>query len=250
MNRFNLITTFIILTLIISIFSGCSSDDDASDEVNTTNTSTTVVFNPDLTYGEMVDQDGNKYKTINIGTQTWMAENLRTTKYRNGDPILQITNNLSWNPLDTGACCTYNNTTDLSEIATYGRLYNWFAVSDSRNVAPEGWRVATDADWDTLVTYLGDIAEAGGKMKESGSLHWLASESDSTNSSGFSAIPGGYRDFYDGSYEDKGEYGYYWSTLEYDSSKAYFRYLYYNDATCKKFYYNKVYGLSVRCVKE
>ena len=98
----------------------------------------TAVFNPNLTYGEMTDQDGNTYKTISIGTgkaaQTWMAENLRVTSYRNGDPIPYVNNTNQWEDLTTGAQCTYNNTDDINYIATYGRLYNWYAVVDSRNI--------------------------------------------------------------------------------------------------------------------
>ncbi len=250
MNRFNLITTFIILTLIISIFSGCSSDDDSSDNTNPQNDTTKVVFNPDLKYGVMSDQDGNSYKTITIGTQTWMAENLRTTKYRNGNPIPNVTNNLAWNPLTTGAYCTYENTTDQSEIATYGRLYNWFAVNDSSNLAPVGWHLATDAEWDTLTTFLEGIDVAGAQMKETGTSHWNSPNLDATNLSGFSATPGGFRYFYDGKFKDKGNYGYYWSTSEFNSTDAFYRYLKFDDATCKRFYIYKTYGCSVRCVKD
>lgn len=103
-------------------------------------------FNLDLTYGTMSDVDNNVYKTITIGTQTWMAENLRTTKYRNGDDIPLVSSNNDWKNLTTPAYSTYDNTTDLEKIATYGNLYNWFAVSNPTNISPEGWHVATDAE--------------------------------------------------------------------------------------------------------
>ena len=111
-----------------------------------------ITFNPNLTYGTVTDIDGNVYKTISIGNQTWMAENLRTTKYRNGDPITNETGN--WTDLETGVYSWYSNN-ETQYKAIYGALYNWFAVADSRNLAPSGWHVATDAEWTTLTEYLG-----------------------------------------------------------------------------------------------
>lgn len=133
-----------------------------------------IIFNPDLTYGTMTDQEGNVYKIITIGTQTWMAENLRVTRYHNGDPITNVTGNGAWTILTAGACCTYGNTESNDVINLYGRLYNWFAVNDSRSIAPEGWHVPTDAEWTTLTTYLGGESVAAGKMKETGISHWLS----------------------------------------------------------------------------
>src|SRR5664280_1230387 len=118
-----------------------------------TNGLTTAIFNNTKTYGTMTDQDGNEYKTITIGTQTWMAENLRTTKYRDGTVIPNISYG-AWDTHFTGAYCTYNNTNDAVSIATHGRLYNWNAVTDSRNIAPAGWHVPTDAEWTTLTLSL------------------------------------------------------------------------------------------------
>jgi hypothetical protein len=103
-----------------------------------------IIFNPNLTYGSLIDIDGNEYKTISIGTQTWMAENLKTTKYRNGDPIPNVTDDTEWGKLSTGAYCDYDNIPDNSAI--YGKLYNWYAVDDSRNIAPTGWHVPTDKE--------------------------------------------------------------------------------------------------------
>ena len=168
-----------------------------------------IIFNPSLTYGTVTDIDGNVYKTITIGTQTWMADNLKTTKYRNGDPIPNVTGTSNWATLATGAYCWYND--DTTYKANFGALYNWFAVAGSRNIAPSGWHVPTDADWTTLITYLGGVTVAGDKMRETGTLHWLSPNTYATNSSGFTALPGGMRG-YDGIFEEFGRYGYWWSS--------------------------------------
>jgi uncharacterized protein (TIGR02145 family) len=138
------------------------------------------------------DNDGNIYNTITIGTQIWMAENLKVTKYQNGDPIPNITDSTQWSNSATGAYCNYDN--DVNKGNAYGRLYNWCAVSDSRNLAPTGWHVASDAEWTKLTDYLGAMV-AGNKIKESGTIHWI-SPNYGTNESGFTALPGGARDIY------------------------------------------------------
>lgn len=162
---------------------------------------TSAVFNKSKIYGTVKDYDGNEYKTIEIGNQIWMAENLRTTHYQNGDEIQNCKDSLEWGNLKSGAYCTYKNTNDPDSIATFGFLYNGYAVSDSRNIAPEGWHVPTDQDWDNLETFVAEgEAEttsigngvAGGKLKEAGQLHWgYANHAD--NKSGFTAMPGGQR---------------------------------------------------------
>jgi uncharacterized protein (TIGR02145 family) len=139
------------------------------------------------------DIDGNIYNTVTIGTQVWMVENLKTTKYRNGDPIPNVTDEIQWSNLTTGGYCNYDN--DISNVTTYGRLYNWYAVNDSRNIAPIGWHVATDAEWTTLTDYLGGENVAGSKLKEFGTAHWQSPNDDATNESGFTALPGGDRFF-------------------------------------------------------
>jgi hypothetical protein len=119
--------------------------------------------------GAVVDIDGNAYHTVTIGNQVWMVENLKVTHYRNGDAIPNVTDGTAWLDLTTGAYCEYDN--DVNNVATYGRLYNWYSVNDSRNIAPAGCHVPSDDDWQTLVDYLGGDAVAGGKMKEIGSTH-------------------------------------------------------------------------------
>lgn len=171
--------------------------------------------NPGVTYGTMTDQDGNVYKTVTIGTQTWMAENLRTTKYNDGTSIPHVTNNHEWSVLsfdETGAYCNYNNTTNLDTIVTYGRLYNWYAVNTGK-LAPKGWHVPTEAEWIQLTTYLGGQGDAGGKLKEVGTTHWLSPNIGATNETGFTALPGGLRS-YNGKFYGIGFDGYWWCAAE------------------------------------
>src|SRR5665647_3709784 len=117
---------------------------------------------PDQTSGTVTDIDGNVYHTVTIGTQVWMVENLKTTKYRNGDPIPNVTDNIAWGALTTGAYCNYNN--DTNNSITYGRLYNWYAANN-RNIAPSGWHVPTVAEWTILITYVGGKSVGGDKLK-------------------------------------------------------------------------------------
>jgi len=129
------------------------------------------------------DIDGNVYKTVKIGNQTWMAENLRTTKYRNGDPIQLITDEAAWSNLSSGA---YQGPFFADKLE-YGNYYNWYAVNDPRNIAPEGWHVATDAEFTELASFLGGNAVAGNKLKETGTTHWY-DPNTGTNESGFTAL--------------------------------------------------------------
>ncbi len=132
----------------------------------------------------VTDVDGNVYKTVKIGNQIWMAENLRTTKYRNGESIQLVTEPNAWIALNTGAF-------QPSYEKLYGSYYNWYAVMDKRKLAPEGWHVATDADYAELINELGGSAVAGGKLKAAGTEHWIGNPSTSTNEWGFSAMPAG-----------------------------------------------------------
>ena len=195
-------------------------------------------------------RDGAVYKTIKIGTQTWMVENLRTTKFRNGEQIPEITDNSTWQNLTTGAYCNYKNTKDTSFIYTYGRLYNWFAVADSRNIAPEGWHVPSDADWAILVNFFGGIQVAGSKMKETGTTHWIYPNADATNDNYFSALPTGGRFYYGGLFSELGNRGYYWSSTQDDSSYAWYRILDFNNSNCGRERNNKQIGFAVRLIKD
>ncbi len=209
-----------------------------------------AVFNPSVVYDTLTDIDGHVYKTVTIGTQIWMAENLRATHYRNGDSVPSVTLNVSWKNLKTGACCTYENTADKNKIATEGRLYNWYAVSDSRNIAPVGWHVPTDAEWTILTTFLGGEAAAGGKMKESGTLHWNSPNTGAVNSSGFTAIPSGKREYSDGTFLNLGYDCFYWSSTAYDINYSWYRYLHYDVTNVYRANFHGQYGHSIRCVKD
>ena len=154
-----------------------------------------------LQNGSMTDIDGNEYLTVKIGEQWWMAENLKTTHYRNGDPIPQVLVTEEWDSLLTGAYCDFDDSDSISQ--EYGRLYNWYAVDDNRGLAPEGWRVPTYDDWAELVLYLDSTVniygghlfgtDQGGKLKETGFEHWSRSSRWAYNSVGFNARGGGYR---------------------------------------------------------
>lgn len=199
--------------------------------------------------GTVTDIDGNTYLTVRIGDQWWMAENLEVTHYRNSDPIPNVTDPGAWHGLTTGAYCEYAN--DIANVAVYGRLYNWYAVEDSRNIAPEGWHVPTDADWQILTDCLGGNEIAGGKMKETGTTYWASPNIGATNESGFTGLPGGFRSGEVGStYLGMAYNAYFWSSTESDSNNGRFRYLYYDNSYSYRSDVNKRFGLSVRCVKD
>lgn len=193
------------------------------------------------------DYDGNIYKAVKIGSQVWMAENLNTTKYRNGDEIPNITDNTSWSGLTSGAYCDYNNTPANSNV--YGRLYNYYSIVDSRGLCPSGWHVPSDSEWEVLFNTLGGNAVAGGKLKEVGTLHWSSPNSFATNESGFNAIPTGQRNSL-GVFESMGIYANFWTSTSATSTNAYMRGLGYNYGNIYYNNYIKQHGLSVRCVKD
>ena len=194
---------------------------------------------------EMTDIDGNVYHTIKIGNQVWMAENLKVTKYRDGTAIPNITNNIDWTSLSTGAYGVYDN--DETNKNLYGYLYNYYAVDDSRNIAPEGWHVPTDDEWTTLIDFLGGSSISGGKMKEAGTAYWNNPNSGATNESGFTALPGGYRGYV---YNNMGNYSFFWSSTESSNADAWTRFLYYNYSGISRNYYDKTGGCSVRCIRD
>lgn len=164
----------LILIGLIGVFtSGCNED---------------VV--PEIERGTVNDVDGNTYGTVKIGSQTWMAENLRTTKYNDNTQIPNVTNDSAWGNITTPAYCWFDN--DMSNKVPYGALYNWHSVNTGK-LAPVGWHVATKDDWDQLFDYLGGSTVAGAKLKEVGISHWTSPNDDATNETGFTAIPGGYR---------------------------------------------------------
>ena len=207
--------------------------------------------------GTVTDIDGNVYTTVTIGSQCWMVENLRTTKFRNGVPIPNITDGPTWAALTTSAFCWFNNDATTYK-GTYGALYNWYSVTDSRNIAPVGWHVPTDDDWHTLILTLDATAQlvnpfesniASGALKEKGIVHWLSPNIGATNSSGFTALPCGSR-VYPAIFGEDSDNGVWWSTTEYDTGYAWLRHLFYNDTIVYRDTNNKQDGFSVRCVKD
>jgi uncharacterized protein (TIGR02145 family) len=206
-----------------------------------------TVHNPYLSYGTASDQDGNSYKTIIIGDQEWMAENLKSSHYSNGDIIPIVTNNALWSVLTTGATSWFNNDS-ISYNCPYGKLYNWYAVADSRNICPSGWRVPSDGDLTTLQNYLGGWGAAGGKMKSQGITYWTSGNSGGTNESGFSALPGGAR-VPDGGSGYIGMLAHFWTTTpNSDQSNAVLFRM--QDATLDRFVWGTKHGFSVRCLRQ
>jgi uncharacterized protein (TIGR02145 family) len=197
------------------------------------------------------DSEGNSYKTVTIGTQTWMAENLKVSKYNDGTTIPNITDNTQWSNLTTGAWSYYNN--DEANNAINGKLYNWYAVSKisngNKNVCPTGWHVPTDAEWTVLTDYLGGESVAGGKMKEVGTTSWNSPNTNATNTSLFSALPGGYR-YFNGNYVNIGNVGNWWSSTEVLTDVAWFRYLSNLYGIANRSNNEKFFGLSVRCLRD
>lgn len=161
--------------------------------------------------GTVTDSDGNVYNTVTIGTQVWMAENLRTTKYKDNTAIPLVTDNTAWTNLSTPGYCWYNNDAATNK-STYGALYNWYTVNTGK-LCPTGWHVPTDAEWSTLTTCLGGVGVAGGKLKEAGTSHWMSPNVGATNETGFTALPSGYR-YAGGTFEYNGLGGWWWSSTE------------------------------------
>jgi uncharacterized protein (TIGR02145 family) len=202
-----------------------------------------IVTNP----GAGVTFDGYTYPSIILGNgQEWLAENLRTTVYANGDTIPNVTDQTQWGDLYTGAWLYYNN--DNQYENPYGKLYNWFTVNDSRNLCPTNWHVPSDSEWTMLSDYLGGESVAGSKMKSTGTQYWLSPNTDATNESGFSGLPGGVVDT--GGPYGFGNNGYWWSATEYTAGDAYGRVLYSSNGSIFKDGFNKWPGCSVRCLKD
>ncbi len=201
---------------------------------------------PTIEYAAVTDIDGNVYDAVTIENQTWITENLKTTKYRNGDLLLTGLNENEWSNTSSGACAIYDDNNSYN--STYGKLYNWYAVSDSRHLCPTGWHAPSDDEWATLISNLGGENNAGGKLKEAGTTHWK-SPNNSTNECLFSALPGGQRQWY-GPYAAMGDYGYYWSTTEGFADGAWGWSMVYSENTVKRLNYTKEVGFSVRCLKD
>jgi uncharacterized protein (TIGR02145 family) len=212
--------------VLLSLFLSCNKDD-PNDEI-------------------VADIDGNIYHTVVIGKQKWMLENLKTTRYNDGEEIPNVEENKEWEVMNSGAYCNYNNLETNGEL--FGRLYNWHAVKTGK-LAPPGWRVATDDDWTILIDYLGGLDVAGGKLKERGTVHWDEPNTGATNSSGFTALPGGMR-YFDGYYTGLHRGAVWWTSTAYDESKAWFMSIGYNIELLRRDTYIFRNGFLVRCIKE
>jgi uncharacterized protein (TIGR02145 family) len=182
----------------------------------------------------------NNYKTVKIGEQTWMTKNLNVDHYRNGDPIPEVKDPVKWKNLTTGAWCYYNN--DPENGGRYGKLYNWYAVNDPRGLAPEGWWIPLKAEFETLEA---EVYNDGNALK---ALGQGSGSGIGTNTSGFSALLAGYRDF-GGYFTNLGDYADFWSSNEYSTYYACYLNLYFSGSNFSLNGYDKVCGFSVRCVK-
>ena len=221
----------------------------------------------------MTDKDGNTYKTVKIGKQEWMAENLNVSHFRNGDPIPEAKTNEEWEiagKKGSPTWCYYKNDAEnrkpygklynlfatwfnyknnAKNRKTYGKLYNWYAVNDLRGLAPYDWHVPGDNEWTKLTDHLGGEVAAGGKLKETGKTHWESPNERATNETDFTALPGGTR-FSDGSFLNIGNYGYWWSSAEDNDEYAWFRSMYYFRSNVYRNTCYKETGCSVRCVRD
>jgi len=206
-----------------------------------------VTDNTVVTHSLLNDDKVPIMDTVKIGNQVWMSKNLDIRRYRNGDPIPQIRDRYAWISLTTGAWCWDSN--DSANGSVYRKLYNWYAVNDPRGLAPEGWHIPSDKEWKILAIFLGGQDLAGGKMKETGTSHWLSPNTDATNSSGFRGLPGGYRNK-NGTFLDNGSNGYWWSSTETGPFRALYTNLSNLTGYLNRNGFNKVCGFSVRCIQD
>ena len=204
-------------------------------------------FVPFIAFGQVADIDKNTNKTVKIGEQEWMSENLNAGHFRNGSPITEAKSNEEWIKYvkaGQAAWCYYEN--DAENGKKYGKVYNWYAVNDPRGLAPEGWHIPSDEEWTKLIDYLGGWKVAGSKMK---STSGWTEDGNGSNESGFLGLPGGYRDDNNGSCANIGNDGYWWSSTELGKGSAWSRALDYNDDNIDRHGNHKDYGFSVRCIR-
>jgi uncharacterized protein (TIGR02145 family) len=221
---------------------------------------------PSLISQTVTDIDGNTYKTVKIGNQWWMAENLKVTHFRNGELIPILTDSIEWANLTSGVYCNYDN--DANNVATYGRLYNWYAVNDNRNLAPAGWHMPSDAEWQQLEICLGmNQSEAnqegyrgtdiGGKLKEAGTSHWNKPNKGASNASGFFALASGictnlgYKcGLMNSTFFWTSTKLSIWFLKKRNSGRAWGRYLSSDESGVYRKSYDMRFGFSVRCIKD
>jgi uncharacterized protein (TIGR02145 family) len=210
-----------------------------------------IIFNPAYTYGSVVDIDENIYKTIQIGSQVWMAENLRTTRYNDASNIPYIENSSDWINLSSPGYCWYDNDPVLYKN-TYGILYNGYTINTGK-LCPTGWHIPTEAEWSTLIYYLGGEdgeSMAGGKLKEIGTSHWTIPNTGATNALGFTALPGGEREVPDGTFRHIGRFGNWWMSNEWRTCCTYSRSLFNEGTYVSGIIADNKFGFSARCIKD
>ena len=193
----------------------------------------------------VTDMDGNIYHTVSIGSQVWMVENLKTTKYRDGSNVPLVSNDIEWMRLTTPGYCWFDND-PATYKGTYGALYNWHAVNTGK-LCPTGWHIPSDAEWMTLMNYLGGMSVAGGKLKETGTAHWDSPNTGATNETGFTALAGGCRGI-DGYFILIEQRGAWWSVTELNLWSSMSINIDYNDNKMKDIAYGKTNGMSARCL--
>jgi uncharacterized protein (TIGR02145 family) len=208
-------------------------------------------FTTNATSQTVTDIDGNTYNTVQIGTQVWMSENLKTSRYRNGGSIPYVVGNSDWQALTTGAWSNYNH--DAANDPIYGKLYNWYTTLGD-TLCPAGWGVPTDDEWTSLTAYLGGESVAGGKMKTIGTTYWNSPNTGATNESGFSVLPGGFRTS-DGSFSRIRDSAFFWSATEGDGYSAWYRRLSSDNGNVYRDYNfidnsTESSGASVRCLRD
>ncbi len=235
------------LLLVVIAFSSCTKDDDED-----------VVY---VAGEDVEDIDGNVYSTVVIGSQTWMAENLKATSYADGTEIPLVEDDDAWTDLgenNTDKGCCYYSSTDNSEYEDYGVLYTYAAAVNGtayegeniQGVCPNGWHLPCEEEWEELVEYAGGSLKAGASLKETGTSHWVRTESEVNNETGFTALPGGYRYLYDGSYDRVTSIGYFWTSTENTSADALVYWFHNTSVEAFSSFYGKSYGFSVRCLKD
>jgi uncharacterized protein (TIGR02145 family) len=195
----------------------------------------------------VTDIDGNVYHTVTIGSQVWMVENLKVTKYNDGVAIPYVPDSAAWINLKTQGYCWYDNDASTNKNI-YGALYNGYVLSTGKKIAPVGWHIPSDAEWAILTTYLGGENVAGNKLKETGSKHWSIMNTSATNESGFTALPGGYRGSF-AKFVGIGSVGFWWSSTQYGYG-FFYRYIYDDDSKVESNNINKELAYSVRCIRD
>jgi uncharacterized protein (TIGR02145 family) len=245
----NNILVFLGFSMVLAI--GCKEEElpTASSNANNNNSGGSNNVSDLFQQGNGVtDVDGNEYSTIVINGQEWMQKNLNVSKYRNGDPISSVIEDTTWAEVTNGAYSILNNQSASSDL--YGKLYNWYAVMDSRGICPTGWHVSSQAEWTALSEFLGGTDLAGGKMKST--TGWNPPNTSATNESGFTGLPGGFRDGYEGLFQSFNTSGRWWtSTIETGTSGEPIYYiLISSDSKVHWDSQPETHGYSVRCIKD